>query len=210
MSDYLDPASLNWTEDGLIPAVVQDADSGVVLMLGWMNAESLARSQDTGLVHFWSRSRQRLWQKGETSGNELRLRNLAADCDADVILVLAEPAGPTCHTNAISCFDGTARLRPTTAQLGALWRVIAQRTAERPGDSYTTTLLGAGVDAVARKVTEEATEVLMAAKDHAVGGSVGPVVSESADLLYHLFVLWAERGIDPRSVMSELEARTAG
>lgn len=210
MSPHVDADSLRWSEDGLVPAIVQDADTGVVLVLGWMNAASLAKTQETGLVHFWSRSRRQLWQKGETSGNVLKVRKLAVDCDADTVLVLADPAGPTCHTDATSCFDGAQRLRPTLSQLGALWRVIQERAIERPQGSYTTRLLEAGVDAAGRKVTEEATEVLIAAKDHAVGGSPDPVVAESADLLYHLFVLWAERDIDPGAVMAALEARSTG
>jgi len=204
----VDPEVLEFNADGLIPAIVQDSATGAVLMLGWMNRDSLRWTQETGFVHFWSRSRAALWKKGETSGNVLRLVGVSQDCDRDALLVLVEPTGPTCHTGHTSCFDTGSRQRPGFAQLGALWSVIAQRATERPADSYTTSLLDAGVDAAARKVTEEATEVLMAAKDHAGGGPMDPVVAESADLIYHLFVLWAERGVAPQAVMAELKSRT--
>jgi phosphoribosyl-ATP pyrophosphohydrolase/phosphoribosyl-AMP cyclohydrolase len=245
--------------DGLAPAVVQDAADGRVLMLAWMDAEALAATIETGDVHFHSRSRGRLWRKGETSGNILRLRGLSTDCDDDAILVTAEPAGPTCHRGRRSCFDddsgviadgsavvaasaestlvaddsgvihgagldaagldsaasAAADLAADFAWLETLWATIVSRAAERPAGSYTTRLLDGGVDAVSRKVTEEATEVLIAAKDDAVAQSVGAprnttraaLSGEVADLLYHALVLLAERDLTPREVIAVLRAR---
>jgi phosphoribosyl-ATP pyrophosphohydrolase/phosphoribosyl-AMP cyclohydrolase len=222
------PADVRFAADGLVPAVVQDAADGRVLMVAWMDAEALTATLETGLVHFHSRSRGRLWQKGETSGNILRLRDIALDCDADAILVTAVPAGPTCHRDVRSCFDpdGAPRSRPAPDTqsfewLETLWATIRSRAADRPAGSYTTTLLDAGVDAVARKVTEEATEVLIAAKDDAAAesaaGTAGrdrtatrnALTGETADLLYHALVLLAERGVPPSEVIDVLRARHA-
>jgi len=205
--------------DGLLPAVIQDVSDGRVLMVAWMDAEALAATLETGQVHFHSRSRGRLWRKGETSGNVLHLRGVATDCDGDALLVTAEPHGPTCHRGTRSCFDsdGTAALQ-SNQQLGwleELWATIVSRTAKRPSGSYTAALLEGGVDAVARKVTEEATEVLIAAKDDAAAEAGGQdrastraaLAGETADLLYHAFVVLAERGIDPSQVIAVLRAR---
>jgi phosphoribosyl-AMP cyclohydrolase / phosphoribosyl-ATP pyrophosphohydrolase len=202
--------------DGLVPAVVEDVADGRVLMLAWMDAEALAATVDTGEVHFHSRSRGRLWRKGETSGNVLRLVDLAADCDSDALLVTAEPVGPTCHRGTRSCFDATdapgTRSTQGFAWLETLWSTIASRAAERPTGSYTTSLLDGGVDAVARKVAEEATEVVLAAKDDS-GENADRAVThrrlteETSDLLYHALVLLAERGLTPRVVVDELRAR---
>ena len=157
--------------DGLVPAVVQDVHDGRVLMVGYMDAEALAATVASGEVHFHSRSRHRLWRKGETSGHVLRLVDLATDCDADALLLTVDPVGPTCHRGTRSCFDPDgAPAEPTTqgfAWLEALWTTIEARAATRPDGSYTAGLLDGGVDAVGRKVTEEATEVLLAAKDDA-------------------------------------------
>lgn len=206
----IDAAELRFDENGLIPAVVQDHTTGAVLMLGWMSRDSIEATKTSGLVHFWSRSRQELWQKGATSGNTLQVRSMRPDCDGDTLLVAAHPTGPTCHTGSDTCFDGADPQRPMFGELGTLWKTIADRSERRPSDSYTTRLLDEGVDAAARKVTEEATEVLMAAKDHATGSGVSRLVEESADLVYHLFVLWAERGLTPDLVMAELESRRIG
>ena len=161
-----------------MPAVVQDAADGRVLMLAYMDAEALSATLETGEVHFHSRSRDRLWRKGETSGNVLRLLDLAVDCDGDALLVTADPAGPTCHRGTRSCFDPSGVDRPSAATQGfawleTLWSTIQARATERPAGSYTTTLLDGGVDAVGRKVTEEATEVLLAAKDDATASTPG-------------------------------------
>ena len=203
--------------DGLVPAIVQDVVDGRVLMLAWMDEEALAATVATAEVHFHSRSRDALWRKGETSGNVLRLVSLAADCDADALLVTVDPVGPTCHRDTRSCFDldGTPGHRVTQGfgWLETLWATISDRVATRPEGSYTARLLDGGVDAVARKVTEEATEVLLAAKDDAFGSSRATreaLAGEAADLLYHALVLLAERGVPPSDVVDTLRARHTG
>jgi phosphoribosyl-AMP cyclohydrolase / phosphoribosyl-ATP pyrophosphohydrolase len=172
-------------------AIVQDADSGRVLMLGWMDAEAERLTRETGEAWFWSRSRERLWRKGETSGNTFAVEELRDDCDGDALLVRVHPAGPACHTGSLSCFAP------------GLWRMIAERAAERPAGSYTTELLEAGIGACARKVGEEAVEVAVAALDE----SDERVVEEAADLVYHLYVLLAARGLDIAQVDDVLAAR---
>jgi phosphoribosyl-ATP pyrophosphohydrolase/phosphoribosyl-AMP cyclohydrolase len=200
--------------DGIVPAVVQDATDGRVLMLAFMDEEALNATIETGEVHFHSRSRGKLWKKGETSGNVLRLVSIAEDCDQDALLVTANPTGPTCHRGTRSCFDpdGAPADRATQgfAWLEALWSMIAERASTRPAGSYTVELLDGGVDRTARKVTEEATEVLMAAKDDAAASTPArrsALAGESADLLYHLLVLLAERGVPPSDVIAELRRR---
>lgn len=202
--------------DGLVPAIVQDASDGRVLMLAWMDTEALDATVETGDVHFHSRSRDRLWRKGETSGHVLRLIDLAVDCDGDALLVTADPVGPTCHRGTRSCFDpGDAPVAAATqgfAWLETLWSTIASRAADRPSGSYTTGLLEGGVDAVGRKVTEEATELLLAAKDDATASTPArraALASEAADLLYHALVLLAERAVPPSEVMATLRSRHA-
>ena len=218
-----DPGSVRFGADGLVPAVAQDRSDGRVLMVAFMDAEALAATISTGEVHFHSRSRGRLWRKGETSGNVLRLVSLAVDCDGDALLLTVDPAGPTCHRGSRSCFDpdaaGGESARPPATQgfawLETLWSTVASRAADRPADSYTTTLLEGGVDAVGRKVTEEATEVLLAAKDDATAETAGVdrdatrpgLAGETADLLYHTLVLLAERELPPADVIAVLQAR---
>lgn len=204
---------------GLVPAVIQDVIDGRVLMVAYMDAEALAATVETGEVHFHSRSRDRLWRKGETSGNVLRLIGLAADCDGDALLVTVEPAGPTCHRGTRSCFDRDGATADRTSQgfawLETLWATIAERAEQRPAGSYTVSLLEGGVDAAGRKVTEEATEVLLAAKDDAVAERTGAdrsatstaLAGEAGDLLYHSLVLLAERGLEPRQVIDVLADR---
>jgi phosphoribosyl-AMP cyclohydrolase / phosphoribosyl-ATP pyrophosphohydrolase len=211
----IDTATVRFGADGLVPAVVQDAGDGRTLMVAYMDREALEATLATGEVHFHSRSRARLWRKGEESGNVLRLTGIAADCDSDALLVTAESAGPTCHRGTRSCFDPDgAPAEPATQGFGwleTLWSTIASRAAERPAGSYTTSLLEGGVDAAGRKVTEEATELLLAAKDDATasdGSATRPrVAEEAADLLYHSLVLLAERGVSPSEVVSVLKAR---
>lgn len=200
---------MQFDEKGLIPAIVQHARSGEVLMLGYMNEEALRRTVETGLVTFWSRSRRALWQKGESSGNLLRLAEIRQDCDGDTLLVLAEPAGPTCHTGQPSCFhaalDGApaeARLPPSSI-LTQLSDLIAQRAAERPEGSYTVKLLDGGVDRIGKKIGEEAAEVIIAAKNNAPA----ELSWELADLLYHSLVLLAQQGLPLESVWAELRRR---
>ena len=215
-----DPGAVRFgSADGLVTAVVQDVADGRVLMVAHMDAEALASTLATGEVHFHSRSRGRLWRKGETSGNVLRLRGLALDCDGDALLVGAEPAGPTCHRGTRSCFDPDGAAAATAFQgfgwLEALWATIADRVATLPAGSYTARLLEGGVDAVGRKVTEEATEVLLAAKDDATAEVAGAdrgetraaLAGEAADLVYHALVLLAERGLPPADVLAVLRAR---
>jgi phosphoribosyl-AMP cyclohydrolase / phosphoribosyl-ATP pyrophosphohydrolase len=210
-----DPSAVAFDEaTGLVAGVVQDESDGRVLMVGWLDREALDATVATGEVHFHSRSRDRLWRKGETSGNVLRLREIAADCDADALLLTVDPAGPTCHRGARSCFDPVGATAGSTAQgfawLEQLWSTIDERAALRPDGSYTARLLDGGVDAVARKVTEEATEVLIAAKDDAgadTDETREAVANETADLLYHTLVLLAERGVEPAEVIDALRAR---
>jgi phosphoribosyl-ATP pyrophosphohydrolase/phosphoribosyl-AMP cyclohydrolase len=173
-------------------AIVQDAESGRVLMLGWMDAEAERLTRETGEAWFWSRSRQELWRKGATSGNTLAVEELRDDCDGDALLVRVRPAGPACHTGSLSCFAP------------ALWRTIAERAKERPAGSYTTELLEAGTGAVARKVGEEGVEVAVAALDE----TDERVLEEAADLVYHLYVLLAARGLDPAQVEDVLARRS--
>jgi len=205
--------------EGLVPAVVQDAADGRVLMVAYMDAEALASTVATGEVHFHSRSRGRLWRKGETSGNVLRLVELAVDCDGDALLVTVDPVGPTCHRGTRSCFDpkggGTTSPAQGFASLERLWTTIADRALRRPDGSYTARLLEGGVDAVGRKITEEATEVLLAARDDDEAertgadrtGTSAALASEVADLLYHALVLLAQRELTPRAVLDVLDAR---
>jgi phosphoribosyl-ATP pyrophosphohydrolase/phosphoribosyl-AMP cyclohydrolase len=204
----LEPA---YDERGLVPVVVQDANTGAVLMLGYANDASLEATEETGRMTFWSRSRGTLWEKGEISGNTMKVVDMRLDCDADTLLVRVEPAGPACHTGTTTCFgpaDAPSRDGSYGSALSSLWATITSRAAERPSGSYTATLLDEGVDACGRKVTEEATEVLMAAKDHEAGaGPADRIVEESADLVYHLLVLLAERGIDLKEVEAELNRR---
>jgi phosphoribosyl-ATP pyrophosphohydrolase/phosphoribosyl-AMP cyclohydrolase len=200
--------------DGLVTGVVQDAADGRVLMVGHLDREALDATLATGEVHFHSRSRDRLWRKGETSGHVLRLVSVAVDCDGDALLLTVDPVGPTCHRATRSCFDPDDAPAERTTQgfawLETLWATVASRAVERPAGSYTTSLLDGGVDAAGRKVTEEATEVLLAAKDDAVASSAATreaLAGEAADLLYHALVLLAERDLPPGEVLAALRAR---
>lgn len=199
----LDPDGLIWDAAGLIPAVVQDAATGEVLTLAWMNRESLGRTLASGETWFWSRSRGELWHKGATSGNTQRVVSLAPDCDRDALVVRVTPAGPACHTGARSCFPGDRPPESLGAALDAVVDVVARRKAERPAGSYTTYLFEAGLNKVCKKVGEEATEVIVASKDP----DDDAVASEAADLLYHLAVLLAARGVSPGAVAAKLAAR---
>jgi phosphoribosyl-ATP pyrophosphohydrolase/phosphoribosyl-AMP cyclohydrolase len=209
------PDAVRFGGDGLAPAVIQDATDGRVLMVGYMDAEALQATVETGEIHFHSRSRDRLWRKGETSGNTLRLVEIAIDCDADALLVTVDPVGPTCHRETRSCFDAEGGVDDVAARQGfawleTLWSTVASRASARPVGSYTASLLDAGVDGIGRKVTEEATEVLIAAKDDATQSSPGTrdaVAEEAADLVYHLLVLLAERGVAPTAVIDALRRR---
>ena len=220
-----DATAIRYGADGLVAAVVQDEADGRVLMVAWQDQEALAATLATGQAHFHSRSRGRLWRKGEESGNVLDVTGIAFDCDADAVLMTALPVGPTCHTGSRSCFDaGAAAGTPAPgaggtqglAWLERLWSTIDERAQSRPTGSYTVKLLDEGVDGPARKVAEEAVEVLMAAKDDAVAQASGaprdqgPLAGEVGDLLYHLLVVCAERGLPPGRVIEVLRARHGG
>jgi phosphoribosyl-ATP pyrophosphohydrolase/phosphoribosyl-AMP cyclohydrolase len=197
-----------WNEQGLAPTIVQDARTGVVLMLAWMNAEAWQLTQETGEAHFWSRSRQSLWHKGETSGNVQHVVEIRLDCDADTILLRVDPAGPACHTGERSCFYTVVNGLPSAVGghapvLDELYRVILDRKQNpRPG-SYTAQLLEKGMAEISKKVGEESVEVIVAA----LSQSDERLVSETADLLYHSLVLLAARGVPLAQVEAELEKR---
>jgi phosphoribosyl-ATP pyrophosphohydrolase/phosphoribosyl-AMP cyclohydrolase len=193
---------LAWDKmDGLLPAVVQDAATGQVLMLGYMNRIALAATLSSGKVTFYSRSKQRLWQKGETSGNVLRLVSLAGDCDGDALLLRAEPAGPICHLGTTSCFgEGEAE---GAGFLGALARIVHDRAAAPPEESYTARLLAEGPQRIAQKIGEEGVELALAA----VARDAEGCAEEAADLLYHLTVLMEARGFGWDEVVAILQRR---
>lgn len=189
---------------GLMPTIVQHVDTGAVLMLGYMNREALATTLARGRVVFWSRSKQRLWEKGETSGHTLGLIAIHADCDHDALLVLARPAGAVCHTGTATCFgDGPLTRAESLAFLGQLEHVIEQRIGSGGEASYTARLFNAGTRRIAQKVGEEGVEVALAG----VGTDDAALVNESADLLFHLAVLLRARGLSLQHVAAELVAR---
>jgi len=175
----------------LTPAIVQDAETGRVLMLAWMDDEALRRTRETGEAWFWSRSRQELWHKGETSGNTLAVEEIRDDCDGDALLLRVRPAGPACHTGSLSCFAPR------------LWRRVAERAKERPAGSYVSALLDEGPAAAARKVGEEGVEAALAGASE----SDERLIEELADLWFHSYVLLAARGLDPAAVEAELRRR---
>ncbi|MEO8670272.1 MAG: bifunctional phosphoribosyl-AMP cyclohydrolase/phosphoribosyl-ATP diphosphatase HisIE [Tahibacter sp.] len=200
----LDVAALDWAKgNGLLPAIVQDVRSGCVLMQGYMNAEALQVTLQTQQVTFWSRSKQRLWTKGETSGNTLRLQSIRADCDLDSILVVAEPQGPTCHRGTQSCFGDEHT--PVFSFLATLDGLIALRERERPAGSYTTRLFDDGLRRIAQKVGEEGVETALAA----VVQDDDALLGEAADLIFHLAVLLRARGLDLEAAIEVLRKRHA-
>lgn len=191
--------------DGLIPAIVQDAETYQVLMLGYMNKEAVKQTLEDEQVTFYSRSKERLWTKGETSGNTLQLVDIQADCDNDSILILANPRGPTCHTGKTSCFH-EKKFKPKKHKLDFLLdleELIYDRKAEMPEGSYTTYLFDKGVDKIAQKVGEEAVETVIESKNKKKKKLVG----EAADLLFHLMVLLAERDVSLKKVVKKLKKR---
>jgi len=237
--------ALAWGDGGLLPVVVQEVATGAVLMLAWADREAAARTLERREAWFWSRSRRSLWRKGETSGNTLAVAEVALDCDGDALLYRVDAAGPTCHTGARSCFEEApagedseaggstvaANLAGPRLELGWLWDVLVERSAADPAQSYTARLLAAGVDRIARKVGEEATEVVIAALrttpsagvvatpvQPPLAGAVAaappappasPLGAEAADLLYHLLVLLLAAGVPPEEVAAELRRRHA-
>lgn len=200
-----DPQGLDWAKvGGLIPAIVHDAATGQVLMLAYMNREALERTLETGEVTFYSRTRQCLWTKGEISGNVLNLVSIRPDCDRDTLLVAATPVGPTCHLGTTSCFGEETGFR--LGFLTELQRMIEARRGADPEQSYTARLLGGDPRRAAQKVGEEGLETALAA----VAGNEAELLAESADLVYHLLVLLASRGIDLARVADTLAARHRG
>jgi phosphoribosyl-ATP pyrophosphohydrolase/phosphoribosyl-AMP cyclohydrolase len=205
--------SFRFDEQGLLPAIVQDWRDGTVLMLGYMNREALDRTLSTQSVHFWSRSRNRLWEKGETSGHRLHLKDLFLDCDGDTILIKAEPMGPTCHTGERACFfrrvqpDGQVAETKTSDAWGALLEQVSATIRDRkahpvPG-SYVTALFEKGHDQILKKVAEEAGEVILAAKN----GKRAELTHEVADLLFHLLVVLADQDLSLLDIEQELANR---
>lgn len=207
---------IKWDEQGLVPAIVQDAISKDVLMMAYMNKESLVKSLQTGETWFWSRSRGQLWHKGETSGHVQTIRSVHYDCDADTLLVKVEPHGPACHTGNYSCFYRDVSLEAKAAEeqasdgtpsrydiLSKLESTIAAREAERPEGAYTTYLFDKGVDKILKKVGEEAAEVIIAAKNR----SAEELRYEASDLIFHLLVLLREQKLPLDEVLQELAQR---
>jgi phosphoribosyl-ATP pyrophosphohydrolase/phosphoribosyl-AMP cyclohydrolase len=213
------PETLTYDAQGLIPAVVQEAETGEVLMVAWMNREAVAQTLQTGLTHFWSRSRQAPWRKGETSGHSQHVQGVYADCDADTLLIQVHQDGVACHTGARSCFytarqgeeEGNPARVPLPNNTGAagnmldrIERIVAERKAAPPSGSYVAGLLAKGEPAICRKIGEEAVEVVTAA----LGGEGDRrVVEEVADLWFHTLVLLGERSIPLRDVLEELARR---
>jgi len=205
MSTALDIASVDFEKGGgLVPAIVQDAASGAVLMMAYMNREALEQTIARGRAVFFSRSKQRLWEKGETTGHTLDVVGIALDCDQDTLLVTALPRGPACHNGTLTCFGDEPRSAATRLSfLAKLEDVIAQRASEKPEASYTARLLDKGVARVAQKVGEEGVELALAG----VGEPGQKVIEESADLLFHMLVLLRARGITLAQVVRQLESR---
>ena len=197
----IDPKNVRFDPNGFVPAVVQDARTREVLTLAYMNAESLARTLETGETWFWSRSRNELWHKGATSGNTQQVVSLTTDCDTDAIVVLVNPAGPACHTGARSCFGIEGE--PSGGLLQELYELIKSRQEERPEGSYTTYLFDKGLDKILKKVGEESAETIIAAKND----DPKQLVAETADLLYHLLVMLVARGVNLDDVREELAQR---
>ncbi|WP_300542995.1 bifunctional phosphoribosyl-AMP cyclohydrolase/phosphoribosyl-ATP diphosphatase HisIE [Maricaulis sp.] len=200
----IDATSLDWNKsDGLIPAIVQDHATRQVLMLGYMNEEALARTVGTGKVHFYSRSKQALWKKGETSGNTFKLVNIAADCDSDALLVEVKPKGPACHKETVSCFGDDPG--PGLGFLAHLRTIIRKRKKDKPKGSYVGGLMARAPKRPAQKVGEEGVEVAMAA----VSESKAALKTEAADLLFHLMVLLESRDLSLDDVVTVLRRRHA-
>lgn len=208
MSDAnTDTNRLDWPKgDGLLPAIVQHWLSGEVLMLGYMNADALAETRRSGHVTFCSRSKQRLWTKGESSGHLLALKSIRIDCDADTLLIQADPHGPTCHTGTSSCFGDSAEVRPPLGFLAELDALVAQRHIQRPEGSYTTKLFDGGIHRIAQKVGEEGVETALAA---VVQGDE-ELLGEAADLVFHLTVALRARGLSLGDVVGVLAERHRG
>ncbi|HCG6062550.1 TPA: bifunctional phosphoribosyl-AMP cyclohydrolase/phosphoribosyl-ATP diphosphatase HisIE [Vibrio parahaemolyticus] len=195
---------INWEKvDGLVPAIVQDFQSSQVLMMGYMNQDALAKTGETGQVTFFSRTKERLWTKGETSGNVLQLVNISLDCDNDTLLVRVNPIGPTCHTGTTTCWDGDAQEESQMVWLHQLEQLLAARKSADPDSSYTASLYARGTKRISQKVGEEGVEVALAA----TSGDKTELVCESADLIYHLLVLLQDQGLSMNDVVNKLKER---
>ena len=205
----MDISSIKFDVNGLVPAISQDAQTGAVLMLAYMNAESLQQTLESGYVTYYSRSRQKLWRKGETSGHTQRVLSISYDCDGDAILMQVEQTGPACHTGAYSCFHNELRradpddMPATSAIVQQVYDVIADRKVHPREGSYTNYLLEKGVEKICKKVGEEASETIIAA----MKGNQEEVTYEAADLMYHLLVLLFQQGVTPQQVWEELARR---
>lgn len=192
----------NWNKsDGLIPAIIQDASTGQLLMLAYMNRDALQESLRTQIVTFYSRSKERLWVKGETSGNRLELLEILPDCDQDALLVMVKPTGPVCHKGTVSCFQGG--FEPEYGFLSELEKIIEQRKCARPEGSYVVSLADGGINRMAQKVGEEGVEVALAA----VGNNETALCSEMADLLFHMLVLLSAKKLSLRNIIEVLQER---
>lgn len=195
---------INWEKvDGLVPAIIQDFQSSQVLMMGYMNQDALAKTGETGQVTFFSRTKERLWTKGETSGNVLQLVNISLDCDNDTLLVRVNPIGPTCHTGTTTCWDGDAQEESQMVWLHQLEQLLAARKSADPDSSYTASLYARGTKRISQKVGEEGVEVALAA----TSGDKAELVCESADLIYHLLVLLQDQGLSMNDVVNKLKER---
>lgn len=202
---------VKFDERGLVPAVVQDSETRDVLMLAYMNAESLQRTLDTGQTWFWSRSRSELWHKGETSGNTQRVVDIVLDCDGDTLVIKVAPAGPACHTGETSCFHNVIQAASDPQRgdanlgevLSGLYSLVEERKQKRPEGSYTSYLFDQGLDKILKKVGEESAETMIAAKNQ----DRNELAKESCDLLYHLIVLLVERGVGLNELRDELVRR---
>lgn len=212
----IDLNKLTFDEKGLIPAIIQDVQSKAVLMMAYMNKESLLKTMESGQTWFWSRSRQELWHKGATSGHIQQVKHISHDCDQDTLLIQVVPAGPACHRDTYTCFDGGSMAINTSSDiddeatqglqyqvLSELIETIAKRDAERPEGAYTTYLYEQGVDKILKKVGEESAEVIIAAKNR----DAQELSNESADLIYHLMVLWREQNLGFEQIISILRQR---
>lgn len=199
----IDVNRIRWGDKGLIPAIIQDSKTKQVLMLAYMNKESLKKTLETKETWFWSRSRQELWHKGATSGNIQRVKDIKLDCDQDTLLVFVEQTGVACHTGNYSCFDEEKNINPSNQIVADLEKLIRNRDCERPEGSYTTYLLEKGLDKVLKKVGEEASEVIIAAKNP----NTEELIYEASDLTYHLLVLLYIKGLTFNDVLKELTKR---
>ncbi len=208
----MDTGLVKFGKDGLVPVIVQDCENGRVLMMAWANEEALRKTGETGLTHFWSRSRGKLWNKGEESGNFQEVREILFDCDHDCVLVLVRPRGPSCHTGEETCFHNGENGRPASlpafekgsmAAMGKVFQILKDRKQNPKKGSYTSALFEAGTDRIARKIAEEAGETIIAAKNF----NREELISETADLWFHCMLMLADQGLSPADIDREFEKR---